>query len=195
METVTQAGSSAWTLIDLIFIVGLGLSVLVGAWRGLVTEMLSLAGWLVTYFCAQWFGPAAGQWVPVGEPGSRPNVVAGMVVVFVLVWLGWALVSWAVSQIVRASALSGPDRLMGAVFGLMRGLLVGLVVVTLVSLTPIAKWEPWVQSRSVGWMHVLLEGLRPMLPAAVLQYLPESRPLPGAAPMPEGQPAPAEERV
>ena len=175
MDTVTQAGSSAWTLIDLILLIGLGLSVIVGAWRGLVTEMLSLAGWLVAYFGAQWFGPAAGQWVPVGEPGSRLNVVAGMVVVFVLAWLVWALLSWALVQVVRASALSGPDRAMGAVFGLMRGLLVALVVVTLVSLTPIAKWTPWQQSRGVAWMQVLLDGLRPMLPAEVLQYLPEPR--------------------
>jgi membrane protein required for colicin V production len=176
VETVTEVGASAWTLIDVILAVGLGLSVIVGAWRGLVTEMLSLAGWGVAYFASQWFGPAAGAMVPVGEPGSRVNVIAGMIVVFVLVWLCWALLSWAVSQMVRASVLSGPDRLMGAAFGLMRGVVVALAIVTLVSMTPVAKWEPWAQSRGVRWMHVLLDGVRPMLPAQVLQFLPAQQP-------------------
>lgn len=174
METVTEAG--AWTLIDLILVIGLVLSVIVGAWRGLVTEMLSLAGWGVAYFASQWLGVTAAGMVPVGEPGSRLNVIAGMCVVFVLVWLAWALLSWAVVQVVRASVLSGPDRLMGAVFGLMRGVLIALVVVTLVTMTPMAKWEPWAQSRGVAWMHVLLDGLRPMLPAQVLRYVPDRPP-------------------
>jgi membrane protein required for colicin V production len=111
--------------------------------------------------------------VPIGQPGTRLNVIAGMIVVFALVWLTWALISWAVIQVVRASALSGPDRLMGAVFGFVRGVVVALAVVTLVSMTPVAKWEPWKASRGVAWLQVLLKGLRPVLPEQVLQFLPE----------------------
>jgi membrane protein required for colicin V production len=176
VDTVTEVGANAWTLIDLILAAGLMLSVVVGAWRGLVTEMLSLAGWGVSYFASQWLGAEAGALVPVGEPGSRLNVIAGMVVVFVLAWLCWALLSWAVSQVVRASVLSGPDRLMGAFFGLMRGVLVALIIVTLVSMTPVAKWAPWAQSRGVAWMQMLLDGLRPVLPGKMLRYLPPPQP-------------------
>lgn len=177
---MTDTAASAWSLIDLILMVGLGLSVLVGAWRGLIREVFSLAGWGVAYFSAQWFGPGVAQWVPVGEAGSRANVLAGMVVVFVLVWLSWALLSWAVTQMVRASILSGPDRLMGAVFGFGRGLLVALVIVTVVSMTPVAKWAPWQQSRGVAWLQAVLDGLRPLLPDEVLQFLPEPGAQPGA---------------
>ncbi len=174
---VAQAASSAlpptWTLLDLGLAVGLGLSVLVGAWRGLLTELLALLGWGVSYFAAQFLGPDAGLHLPVGEPGMRMNVLAGMVVVFVLAWLGWAVLSWGLTQIMKASGLGGTDRLMGAAFGLMRGLLVALVVVTLVQMTPMAQTELWRSSRSVGWMQTLLQGLRPILPAQVLQFVPE----------------------
>jgi membrane protein required for colicin V production len=172
MDAVTPLAASAWTLVDLLLGIGLALSVLVGLWRGLVTEMMSLLGWGVAYFAAQWLGPSASGMVPIGELGSRTNVVAGMVVAFVLVWVVWALLSWAIVQAVRASVLSGPDRLMGAVFGLMRGLVVALVVATLVSMTPIARWEPWQTSRGVAWLEVLMRGLRPILPAQVVQFLP-----------------------
>jgi membrane protein required for colicin V production len=172
VDSVTPPVADAWTLVDLVLAVGLGVSVIVGGWRGLTRELLALAGWGVAYFGSQWFGPSAGAMVPVGAPGSRVNVIAGMIVVFVLVWLTWALLSWAVIQVVRASVLSGPDRLFGAVFGLMRGVVVALAVVTFVGMTPVAKWEPWQASRGVAWLQVVLKGLRPVLPEQVVEFLP-----------------------
>jgi membrane protein required for colicin V production len=171
--TPAESGANAWTLIDMILAVGLGLSVIVGAWRGFVTELMALAGWGVSYFAAQWFGTAGARLVPIGEPGSRTNVLAGMVLVFVLAWLVWALLSWAVGKVIRATVLSGPDRVFGAGFGLIRGVVVALVVVTLVSMTPLATWQPWQASRGVAWLEVLLQGLRPVLPAQVVKFLPE----------------------
>jgi membrane protein required for colicin V production len=47
-----------------------------------------------------------------------------------------------------------------------------LAVVTLVSMTPVAKWEPWKASRGVAWLQVLLKGLRPVLPEQVIEFLP-----------------------
>lgn len=172
-ESAAHAAAYVWTLPDLLLLIGLALSVVVGIWRGLVKEMLSLAGWGVSYFSAQWFGATLGPRIPVGEPGSRLNVLAGMIVVFVLAWLVWALLSWALTQVVKASPLSGPDRVLGAGFGLMRGVVVALVVVTLVGMTPAAKWPSWQGSRGVAWVQVLLQGLRPMLPEQVVKFLPE----------------------
>jgi membrane protein required for colicin V production len=175
MDAVTDPVAYVWTLPDLLLAVGLGLSVLVGVWRGLVKEVMSLLGWGVAYFSAQWFGPLMGPSLPVGQAGSRPNVLAGMVVVFVLALLGWALLSWALTQVIRSSALSAPDRVLGAGFGLMRGVLVALVVVTVIGMTPMAHWPSWQASRGVAWMQVVMKGLRPVLPEQVNQYLPEPR--------------------
>jgi membrane protein required for colicin V production len=158
---------------DLLLAVGLALSVIVGAWRGLLKEVLALMAWAVSYAAAQWLGPVAAQHVPVGSPGDRLNVVSGMVVAFVLAWLVWALVSWALTQLMRESPLSGPDRLLGSGFGLIRGVLVALVLATLVSMTPVAQWAPWQTSRGVAWLAVFLEGLRPVLPEQVVKFLPE----------------------
>ncbi len=170
---VSEAGAEAWTLIDLVFGLGLLVSMLVGAWRGLVMEVMALLAWLVGYFLAQWWGADMALHVPVGQPGSAINQAAGMLVVFVLTWVGWALVAWAAGRIIRASSLSGADRTLGAVFGLLRGVLVALVVTTLVGLTPLAEWNVWQSSRSVDWLNVLLRGLTPLLPEQVVKFLPE----------------------
>ena len=44
--------------LDWIFLAVLLVSMVVGAWRGLVYEMLSLANWVAAFVLAQWFGPA-----------------------------------------------------------------------------------------------------------------------------------------
>ena len=43
----------AWAPLDWALLAVLATSVLVGLWRGLVYELLSLAGWLVVWFVAQ----------------------------------------------------------------------------------------------------------------------------------------------
>jgi len=175
VETALPMGlPPQWTIVDLALALGLGLSILVGAWRGLLTEMLAMMGWAVAYFSAQWWGADAAPHVPVGDSGSRVNLLAGMMVVFLAAWLSWTLLSWALRAMVRASGLSGTDRLLGAVFGLIRGVLVSLVVYTLVSMTPMTRWEPWQASHAAPWLRVLMQGLRPVLPDEVSQYLPKT---------------------
>lgn len=170
-----------WTWIDLALAIGLAVSVVVGLWRGLLTELLALLGWVVASVASQVFGVDAAAHVPVGEPGSRVNLLAGMAVVFVSAWIGWAVLSWGLVQVVKASGLGGTDRLLGALFGLLRGLLVALVLVALVNLTPLAESQPWRTSRSVAWLDVALQGLRPVLPPEVIQFLPTTPPPGGSA--------------
>lgn len=172
MDSVNTVTSSEWSLIDWVLLIGLALSTVVGLWRGLIKEVMALLGWAVAYFMAQWFGPKAGAGLPVGAPGSSVNTAAGMVLVFVLAWLAWGVLTWAVTQVIKESGLSGADRFFGAVFGLMRGVLVALVIFTIVRATPLAEWGPWMASRGVGWLGILLEGLRPVLPEQVVEFLP-----------------------
>ena len=124
LPTLSVAGS--W--LDWLIVAGLLLSVFVGAWRGLVIEVMALMGWVVAYVASQALGGEVSRQLPVGEPGSPVNVLAGMVVAFVLAWMVWALLSWLVGRAVRASVLSTPDRVLGAGFGCVRGLVVAMIL-------------------------------------------------------------------
>ncbi len=176
IDTVTSAAST-WNLVDLGLLIGLTISILVGIWRGLVTEVMALLGWVVAYVAAQFLGADVGRYVPVGEMGSRTNVIAGMAIAFMLTWIAWAILTWGITQILKASGLGGTDRLLGAFFGLIRGMIVALVLSTFVSMTPLAQAESWRASRGVGWLDAVLQGLRPILPPEVVQFLP-TPPLP-----------------
>lgn len=161
-----------WTWLDLALLIGLTASVLLGAWRGLLTELLALMGWVVAWLAARFLGADVATHVPVGSPGDQVNLVSGMVLAFVGAWLVWALVSWGVSKLIQASGLGGSDRLLGALFGLARGLLAAMAFFVLVSMTPAAQADVWRASRGVSWLGSVLQGLRPILPPEVVQFLP-----------------------
>ncbi|MEW6705705.1 MAG: CvpA family protein [Pseudomonadota bacterium] len=160
-------GTVDWILLSI-----LGLSVLIGLWRGLVFEVLSLLGWVVAYFAAQWFAPEVAPHLPVGTPGSALNHAAAFVATFVLVLVGWALAARLVRWLITASPLSLIDRVLGAGFGLLRGLVLLLVIATVVSMTPAARSPAWSQSHGAAWLAAMLQGLKPVLPVEIAQHLP-----------------------
>jgi membrane protein required for colicin V production len=120
------------TPVDYFILLVLVLSAGVGFWRGFVKESLSLLTLLVAIWIAWRFGaliaPKLGNWA--ADPEVRLWVARAIVFVFALL-LG-SLVSWVARQLIRHTGLSGIDRMLGAAFGLARGvLIVGLLVLVL----------------------------------------------------------------
>lgn len=164
--------ASGITTVDWLLLAILAISVLIGLWRGLVFEVMSLVGWVVAYFVAQWMTPLAGSYLPVGSAGSSLNHLCAFALSFVLVLVLWSLLARLVRLLISATPLTVVDRLLGAVFGLLRGVALLLVIATLVSWTPAAKSPTWTESRGAAWLTALLKDLKPLLPATVAEHLP-----------------------
>ena len=160
--------------VDVILAGILILSVIVGLVRGFVFEVLSLLGWFVAYFAAQWLAPEVAPHIPVGKPGSAINHAAAFAAVFIAALLVWAVGSRLLRLLIHATPLSLPDRLLGAVFGLLRGVMLLLAAATVISLTPLMKSPLWQSSQGAQWLQVAMITLRPVLPPQLLQHLPAS---------------------
>lgn len=160
----------AW--VDLALLGVLALSALLGLCRGLIFEVMSLAGWVVAYVAAQAYAPLVAGHLPVGTEGSAARMASAYFVTFVAVLLAWALLAKLVRMAVAATPLTVPDRLLGGVFGVLRGLVLLLAVVTVVSFTPAVRSTPWMGSTGAAWLAVLLQGIKPMLPEEVSRHLP-----------------------
>lgn len=156
-----------WTLLAV-----LGLSVVVGLWRGLVFELMSLVGWVVAYVAAQWYSAQVAPHLPIGLPGSALNLGAGFALTFIGVLIAWTLLARLVRLLVHATPLTLIDRSLGAAFGLLRGAVLLLVAATLVTLTPAAQSQPWQDSQGAALLRVALQGIKPVLPAEVARHLP-----------------------
>jgi membrane protein required for colicin V production len=164
---MASVGAIDWVLIGILV-----LSVVVGLWRGLVFEVLSLLGWVAAYIAAQWFTPVTAAHLPVGSPGSAINHAAAFACTFVLALIVWMILARLVRMLITASPLSALDRTLGGGFGLLRGVVVLLAIATVVSMTPAVRSEAWRGSQGAAWLTVVLQGLKPVLPAGVAQHLP-----------------------
>jgi membrane protein required for colicin V production len=157
--------------VDLAMLGVLLLSLGLGLWRGFVLEALALVGWVVAYFVAQWLGPQWAPHLPFGEPGSGLNQAVGMAAAFMVVLIGWGLASRVLRLLVNATPLRGADRVLGAAFGLLRGVLLLMLVAVGVALTPAAASPQWHRSQGAQWLSVALQGVKPLLPPDLAQYL------------------------
>jgi membrane protein required for colicin V production len=165
----SQVSQIGW--VDAALLAVLLISVIVGAVRGFVFELLSLVGWIAAWFAAQWFSPKIAPFLPVGTSGSALNLAVSFAAVFIAALIIWAIATRLIRLAIHATPLSIVDRGLGAVFGLLRGVVLLLAVTLAVGLTPAAKSMAWQQSRGAGVLAALLNGLMPLLPPEVAGHL------------------------
>ena len=159
--------------VDLAMLGVIALSAIVGAVRGLTFEVLSLLGWVAGWFAGVWLGPLLAPYLPLGTPGSPLNGIAAFACAFLIVLVLWGFGARAVSALVGKTLLRPLDRMLGAVFGVARGVLVLLVLAMVVSYTPAGASAAWRQSQGAEWLNSILHELLPSL--APLHSDPASR--------------------
>jgi membrane protein required for colicin V production len=150
----------------------LAVSVLIGLLRGLTFEVLALLGWVAAYFAAQWFAPELAPHVPIGAPGSAINHGAAFAAAFILALIAWAIATRLITLLIKTSPLRAFDRVLGAGFGFVRGLVVLLVIATAVAFTPWARSQAWQASQGAAWLKATLQALAPVLPTELSRRLP-----------------------
>ena len=158
--------------LDWLFLAVLLISLVVGAWRGLVYELLSVANWIAAFVLAQWFAPTAAQWLPMANATEVVRYATGFVLVFVLSLFAGGLLALLISKMVAAVGLRPVDRVLGAAFGLVRGAILLLAFTVVFSMTPMVKGPLWQESVGAGIATVALQGLKPVLPLEFGKYLP-----------------------
>ena len=159
-------------VLDWIFVVVLLGSLVLGAWRGLIYEVLSVLSWIAAFILAQWLAPDVAPQLPMGGAGEPLRYAAGFVLVFVLAVLAGALLAALAKRLFAAAGLQPADRALGAAFGLARGVVLLLAATVVIGMTPLQSGDWWRQSVGAGVAQVALKGLKPVLPQEFGKYLP-----------------------
>jgi membrane protein required for colicin V production len=160
----------AW--VDLVLLAVLALSVLLGLWRGLIYELMAILGWVVAYFACPHVAPWIAPWLPAERLGPALLQALSLVLGFLAVLIVWGLSAKLLRALVHATPLSIADRLLGGGFGVLRGVLIALLAVVLVSMTPASQSDPWRASQLAPLLHATLHGLAPVLPAELVKFIP-----------------------
>jgi membrane protein required for colicin V production len=79
--------------------------------------------------------------------------------------------TWLVGRLVNSTGLSGTDRLLGLVFGLLRGGVVACLLVLLLGFTPMPQDDWWRESRLMPGFERGALYLRGLLPESVAQHV------------------------
>jgi membrane protein required for colicin V production len=159
-------------VLDWVVVAVLAASVLLGLWRGLVYEVLSVLNWVAAFVLAQWLAPRVAEWMPLGHAGESIRYAAGFVVVFIAALFAGGLLAWLTRKLVAATGLAPVDRVLGAMFGLVRGAVAVLALAMVVHLTGMKNSGWWTESMTAGVATAALRGLKPVVPERFGTYLP-----------------------
>src|SRR4051812_30140911 len=105
------------------------LSTLLAFWRGLVRVAVSLAAWVIALFAAIKLSPQLAAMLPVFADQPPARYLTAFLVILIGVLIVGVLIGLILSKVVRAIGLGFLDRLLGAVFGFARGMLIVMVLV------------------------------------------------------------------
>lgn len=133
----------------------IALSAVVSLWRGFVREALSLVTWTATFIVARLFSPHLDAYLTktIEMPSLRMGAAFGLL--FVTVLIAGAIIGKLIQLLVKATGLSGTDRVLGMVFGALRGVLIVTVLVAL--FRPMIEEDEWWQESHLASHFVGLE--------------------------------------
>ncbi len=151
-------------------LVVIGISALISLTRGFVREALALAAWVVSIWVAVSFSKPLALMLEsfISTPSIR--LIAAFMLLFAGTLLVVSIINMLAVKLVRSSGLTGTDRAIGMVFGIVRGVFIVAVLVFLAGLTPLPQDAWWSESLFMPHFQELALWLRDFLPADAAQY-------------------------
>lgn len=143
--------------IDYAILAVIGISTLVSLLRGFVKEAVSLAIWICAFFVASNFYLDLASLLSNIQDQLLRNAAA-VAILFITTIIVGSLVNYVIGQLVDKSGLTGTDRILGLVFGALRGvLIVSAALFFADAFMPVAKSQWWQQSTLIPEFRVIIE--------------------------------------
>lgn len=161
-EELLQLNVTDYTILSVVFI-----STLISLIRGFFKELVSLGIWILGFWVAiKFHGSCAEMLAPHIANISVRIIVSFAGLVLVVLILG-SIFSHFLSFVIDKSGLSGFDRLLGMVFGCIRGVLLIAVILLLISNTAFVEDNWWKKSVLIPHLQVIIDWLRVFLPQKI----------------------------
>ena len=146
----------AFNQVDIVILIITVLSSAFGLWRGLIKEVLSLLTWIAALLVSRVYSePLAGLMTGMIE-NDGIRYVSAFAILFVIVMMFGTFLNFLMAKLLNVTGLKLADRLLGAGFGVARGVIIVLVIMFITSMF-VSETELWQQSQLVPYGLDLIE--------------------------------------
>jgi membrane protein required for colicin V production len=119
---------SSFTVIDWLVVIVVLISVIFAAMKGFVRELIGLGSIVLAFLLASWFYTSVAEPLKGVVKTENLALFCGFSIVFLGTLIAGILVAWLVSTFMKFARLQWFDRCLGALFGLVRGWLLGGII-------------------------------------------------------------------
>ncbi|HEX8874910.1 MAG TPA: CvpA family protein [Nitrosospira sp.] len=159
------------TAFDYCVLAILCISVVLSFVRGVVRELVSLAGWIVAFMVANSFAAQFAPMLPSFITGESLRMLLAFAALFLTTLLVMGLTAMAASALTKTAGLGLADRFLGSVFGFVRGLLVVLSIVLAAGLTALPQEPFWRKAMLSGPLEMAVMMAIPLLPQDLSRHI------------------------
>jgi membrane protein required for colicin V production len=158
------------SVLDIIFLVIIGISMLLGMIKGFIRELFSLVFLIIAGVLAFLFYQDVGNWLMKILKNKDAANFAGFVVIFTGVLIVGAFITYAIKKIFTFGPLRAVDRILGGVFGLVRGILISGVIVLMLLAFPV-KDDLLVKSKIAPYLESTIKVVMKLFPQNVTEKM------------------------
>jgi membrane protein required for colicin V production len=152
--------------VDYLILVIIVISTLISLLRGFLREVVSLITWVVGFWVALRFARHLGDaFTIIHNPSVR--VVVGFAILFVVILIIGAAINFLIGKIMEKTGAGAADRVLGLLFGMLRGIVIVAVLVIMAGFTTLPKNDWWRASRLIPYAESVAGWMRTVLPAKV----------------------------
>lgn len=159
------------TAFDYAVLTIVGLSVIFSVMRGMIKEVLSILGWVAAFYVGRTYTSQLLPMMPADIPSESLRILAAFLVLFLATLLLSTLLAIAISTVFKKIGLGWLDRLLGAFFGVFRGLLIICILVFLAGLTELPKDARWKNAMFSSPIEALVISMLPWLPEGIAKHV------------------------
>ncbi|MFK3557908.1 CvpA family protein [Pasteurella multocida] len=144
-------------MIDYIIIAIIAFSIIISLLRGFIREVMSVASWVVAFFVANHFYPYLANYLTQIESLYLRNGTA-IAILFVATLIVGGIVNHILGELVDKTGLTGTDRVLGACFGLIRGVLIVAALLFFIdTFTNFSQTVWWKESKLIPHFGFIVE--------------------------------------